>query len=84
MGLEGLDLIGKVGVGGGEGGVGGNQLLEDSFVVGGGAGRVVKGIVDLAEETGGLVGLGARGIVVVVVSAGAGVNNTEGGLVGTT
>ncbi len=32
--MEGLDLIGKVGVGGSEGGVGGKQLLKDSFVVG--------------------------------------------------
>ena len=58
MGLEGLDLIGKVGVGGGEGGVGGNQLLKDSFVVGGGAGKVVEGVVNGVEEAGGLVGLG--------------------------
>ncbi len=58
MGLEGFDLIGKVGVGGGDGGVGGNQLLDDSFVVGGGAGEVVKGVVNGVEEAGGLVGLG--------------------------
>ncbi len=63
MGLEGLDLIGQVGVGGGEGGVGGNQLLEDSFVVGGGAGEVVEGIVDGAEKAGGLVGLGAGALL---------------------
>jgi hypothetical protein len=56
--LENLYLISKVGVGGGEGGVGGNQLLEDSFVVGGGTGKVVKGVVDGVEEAGGLVGLG--------------------------
>ena len=67
LGLEGLDLVGQVGVGGGEGGVGGNQLLEESFVAGGGAGEVVEGIVDGVEEAGGLVVLGAA----------------EGGLVGT-
>ncbi len=82
MGLEGLDLIGQVGVGGGEGGVDGNQLLKDSFVVGGGAGEVVEGIVNGSEEAGGLVG-SAGGIVSVVDAAGAGVNNPRGGLVGT-
>ena len=40
------------------GGVGGYQLLEDSLVVGGGAGDVVEGIVDGVEEAGGLVGVG--------------------------
>ena len=62
LGLEGLDLVGKVGVGGGERGVGGNQLLEDSFVTGGGAGKIVEGIVNGVEEIGGLVGLGWVGM----------------------
>ena len=48
----------EVGVRGGEGEVGGNQLLEDSFVVVGGAGKIVEGIVDGVEEAGGLVGVG--------------------------
>jgi hypothetical protein len=56
LGLEGLDMIGSVGVVGGEGGVGGNQLFKDSFVVGGGTGKVIEGVVDGVEETGGLVG----------------------------
>ena len=58
LGLGGHDLVGKVGVGGGEGGVGGNQLLEYSFVVGSGAGKIVEGIVDGVKEAGGLVGVG--------------------------
>jgi hypothetical protein len=58
LSLEGLDPVGTVSVGGSEGGVGGNQLLKDSFVVGSGAGKIVKGVVDGVEETGGLVGLG--------------------------
>ena len=51
-----------MGVGGGERGVGGNQLLEDSFVTGGGAGKIVEGIVNGVEEIGGLVGLGWVGM----------------------
>ncbi len=51
--------------------------------VSGSAGKVVEGVVNGVEEAGGLVGLGAKGIVAVVETAGAGVNNTDGGLVGT-
>ncbi len=35
---ESLDLVSEVGVGGGKGGVGGDQLLKDSLLVCGGAG----------------------------------------------
>ena len=56
--LEGFDLVGKVSVGGGKGGVCGNQLRDDTFVVGSGADKIVKGVVNGVEETVGLVGLG--------------------------
>ena len=56
--LEGLDLVGEVGVGGGEEGVGGNQLLEDSFIAGSGGGKIVKDVVDGVKEASGLVGVG--------------------------
>ena len=58
LGLEGLDLVGQIGVGGGEVGIGGNQLLKDSFVVGSGTGEIVEGVVDRVEEAGGLAGIG--------------------------
>ncbi len=47
---EGFDLVGEGGVGGGKRGVGGDELLEDSLLVGGGAGEVVKGIVNGVKE----------------------------------
>ena len=56
--LEGLDLVGEVGVGGGEEGVGGNQLLEDGFIAGSGGGKIVKDVVDGVKEASGLVGVG--------------------------
>ena len=61
LGLEGLDLVAQVGVGGGEGGIGGYQLFEDSFVVGSrGAGKVVgiESVANGVKEAGGLVGIG--------------------------
>ncbi len=47
---EGFDLVGEAGVAGGKRGVRGNELLEDSLLVGGSAGKVVEGIVDGVEE----------------------------------
>ncbi len=50
--MEGLDLSGEVGVGGGKRGVRGNELLQDGLLVGGSTGKVVEGIVDGAKEAG--------------------------------
>ncbi len=47
---KGFDLVGEGGVGGGKRGVGGDELLEDSLLAGGGTGKVVKGIVNGVEE----------------------------------
>ncbi len=48
--MEGFDLVGEGGVGAGKRGVRGNELLEDSLLVGGSAGKVVEGIVNGAKE----------------------------------
>jgi hypothetical protein len=45
---EGFDLVGEGGVGGGKRGVKGDELLKDSLLVGGSAGKAVKGINDLS------------------------------------
>ncbi len=50
--MEGLDLVGEVGVGGGKRGVRGNKLLQDGLLVGDSTGEVVKGLVDGVEEAG--------------------------------
>ncbi len=50
--VEGLDLSGEVGVGGGKRGVRGNELLQEGLLVGGSTGKVVEGIVDGVEEAG--------------------------------
>jgi hypothetical protein len=47
---EGFDLVGEGGVGGSKRGVRGDQLLEDELLVGGSAGKVVKGIVNGVKE----------------------------------
>jgi hypothetical protein len=57
--MEGLDLSGEVGVGGGKRGVRGIELLQDGLLVGGSTGEVVEGIVDGVKEArveGGKVG----------------------------
>ncbi len=51
--VEGLDLSGEVGVGGGKRGVRGDELLQDGLLIGGSTGEVVEGIVDGVEEAGG-------------------------------
>ncbi len=48
--MEGFDLVGEGGVGGGKRGVRGNELLKDSLLLGGSTGKVVEGIVDGFEE----------------------------------
>jgi hypothetical protein len=48
--MEGFDQVGEIGVGGGKRGVRGNELLEDSLLVGGSAGKVVEGVVNAVEE----------------------------------
>ncbi len=48
--MEGFDLVGEGSVGGGKGGVGGNEFLVDSLLVGGSYGKVVQGIVDGVQE----------------------------------
>ncbi len=50
--MEGLDLVGEVGVGGGKRGVRGDELFQDGLLVGGSTGKVVKGVVDGVEEAG--------------------------------
>ncbi len=50
--MEGLDLVGEVGVGGGKRGVRGNELLQDGLLIGGSTGKVVEGVVDGVEEAG--------------------------------
>jgi hypothetical protein len=60
--LEGFDLVGKVGVGGGVEGVGGNQLLKDSCIIGSGAGKIVEGVVSGVKAAGGLIGTGWVGM----------------------
>ncbi len=48
--MEGFDLVGEGGFGGGKRGVRGNELLKDSLLIGGSPGEVVKGIVDGVKE----------------------------------
>ncbi len=50
MDMEGFDLVGEGGVGSGKRGVRGNELLNDSLLVGVSAGKVVQGIVDGVKE----------------------------------
>jgi hypothetical protein len=54
---EGFDLVDEGRVRGGKRGVGSNKLLDDGLLVGGSAGKVVRGIVDGVQEAG-VVGVG--------------------------
>jgi hypothetical protein len=47
---EGFDLVGEGEFGAGKRGGRGDELLEDSLLVGGSAGKVVKGVVDGVKE----------------------------------
>jgi hypothetical protein len=47
---EGLDLVGEVGVGGGNRGVRGNELLQNGLLIGGSTGKVFVGIVNEVKE----------------------------------
>ncbi len=47
---KGLDLVGEGGVGSGKRGVRGNELLKDSLLVGGSAGKIVQGMFNEVKE----------------------------------
>ncbi len=50
--MEGLDLVGEVGVGGGKRGVRGNELLQNDLLIGGSTGVVVEGVVYGVKDAG--------------------------------
>ncbi len=50
--MEGLDLVGEVGVGGGKRGVRGDELLQNDLLIGGSTSVVVEGVVYGVKEAG--------------------------------